>query len=85
MIPVGSTITFKDSSITAVVIGHEDGDPIVQIEPRVIGIDLVGTYTDEQGLVRIPFFQKMDDPKIGPLSHDGIEGMDDNNPPWGHF
>lgn len=61
MIPVGSVITLKDSPVTAIVIGHDDGEPIIQFEPRVIGIDLIGTYTDEQGLVRIPFYLKIAD------------------------
>jgi len=57
-IPVGSTVTLKTWPVPCKVIGHHNGDPIIQPEPICISDEEVESYTDHRGLVRIPFYQR---------------------------
>ena len=59
MIPIGSKVTLKNWPVPGVVIGHDEGVPIIQPEPCRVSDDEITSYTDEQGLVRIPFYQKI--------------------------
>jgi hypothetical protein len=61
MIPVGSTVTLKNWPVPGKVIGHYEGDPIIQPEACMISDDAITSYTDEKGLVRIPFYQRIED------------------------
>ena len=60
MIPVGSTVTLKCWPVPGKVIGHHDGHPIIQPEACMLSEDQIKSYTDAQGLVRIPFYHRLE-------------------------
>lgn len=76
LLPVSTTVVIRRCTIPGKVIGHYDGAMIIAplscstiLCPGGINISDIEIYG----------------PVIGPLSHDGIEGLDDNNPLHGHF
>lgn len=57
-LPIGSTVTLKNWPVPGRVIGHHDGAPIIQPEACTVSDEQITSYTDDQGLTRIPFFQR---------------------------
>lgn len=59
MIPIGSKVTLDCWPVPGKVIGHHDGCPIIQPEACCLSEDAITSYTDDMGLVRIPFYQRI--------------------------